>query len=149
MDTKKEIGKRLLKVRTILGKTQDEMADIIGISRSLYVGYENGTGKGNVSKKSVEKIQQSLNINPYWLQEGKGDMKLTKEYVQTDPDQLMIDKKNGYNAADNIGDLIKMNKDLVQQVSDLIKMQMLNAQTINNLSAGNILTKNPDKTTPS
>ena len=38
----KEVGERLREIRKSLGISQSEMADIMGVSRSSYSGYENG-----------------------------------------------------------------------------------------------------------
>jgi transcriptional regulator with XRE-family HTH domain len=89
MSLNTDIGKRLLEVRNRLGLTQDEIARKIGISRPLYVGYENGTGKGNVSKKSVEKVIRNLNINEEWLFSGKGDMIIIREYPNVEKKQTI------------------------------------------------------------
>lgn len=145
MNTKKEIGNRLLQIRTYLDLKQHEMADRIGISRTSYVEYENGTGKGNVSKKSVEKIKQALNINPDWLLLGEGEMKLLKEYVQKDIEPNFDEDKKEYSTTNEISELIKMNRDLVTQVSDLIKMQLLNAETINNLSKRHVKSRKAEE----
>lgn len=64
LNLNKEIGERLKEARFEMGIDQVDMANKIGISRSLLAGYELG---GKISDKTIFKIKQNTNINIDWL----------------------------------------------------------------------------------
>jgi len=143
MSSNKEIGDRLLIIRNMLGLSQDQIADRIGISRVLYNEYENG--KSPISKKSVEKIKRTLNINDSWLLNNLGDMYIS--YPEQNPENQIAEEQSEEYLSDEmftrkaILDLIEQNKLLVKQVSkminmqsDMVGMQKVNADSINNFS---------------
>ena len=71
-----DINKRFLQLRKALSKTQSEMADIMGLSRSGVAAIE--YGQRNVTDKHikllcVEPIQGKY-INEEWLRDGTGEM---------------------------------------------------------------------------
>ena len=72
---------RLKEIRLKFNKTQNEMAEIIGISRSTYTGIEKG--KATLTERNKMLIIDRLNINPIWFETGKGEM-LKSNFTQSD-----------------------------------------------------------------
>lgn len=72
---------RLKEIRLKFNKTQNEMAEIIGISRSTYTGIEKG--KATLTERNKMLIIDKLNINPIWFETGKGEM-LKSNFTQSD-----------------------------------------------------------------
>ena len=69
----REIGERIVEARTKLGRTQQEIADAVGVAKSTIQRYE----KGKVNKLKIpviSEIARALSINPVWLI-GKTDIK--------------------------------------------------------------------------
>lgn len=140
------LDNRLLIFRKSLKLKQQELATSIGVDRTALSKYEN---YGSIPDTIIIILELKYGLNREWLLEGKGEMITPKEYVQYD-EQVVMEGKEIYSPMqDNVTELIKMNKDLVQQVSDLIKMQMINAQTINNLSSFEHQESKQNKKTPS
>lgn len=135
MSLNREMSKRLLRIRNTLNLTQEEIAQKIGISRTLYIGYE--SGQDPVSKRSLDKIISNLNINQDWLFESKGEMFIGGNSIIEKQVSVSEPMSPSYSNA-TIAQLINQNNALVQQVSDLIKMQLLNAESIRNLTAHNV-----------
>ena len=69
----KEIGKRIVETRTKLGRTQQEIADAVGVAKSTIQRYEAGKIK-KIKLPVISEISRALNINPVWLI-GKTDIK--------------------------------------------------------------------------
>lgn len=72
---------RLKEIRLKFNKTQNEMAEIIGISRSTYTGIEKG--KSTLTERNKMLIIDKLNINPIWFETGEGEM-LKSNFTQSD-----------------------------------------------------------------
>ena len=72
---------RLKEIRLKFNKTQNEMAEIFGISRSTYTGIEKG--KATLTERNKMLIIDKLNINPIWFETGKGEM-LKSNFTQSD-----------------------------------------------------------------
>ena len=72
---------RLKEIRLKFNQTQNEMAEIIGISRSTYTGIEKG--KATLTERNKMLIIDKLNINPIWFETGKGEM-LKSNFTQSD-----------------------------------------------------------------
>lgn len=68
------LGERLKYAREARGLTQQELADLIPMTQPSLHNTENGRNKG--STKLIE-LSLALNINPFWLQLGVGDMELS------------------------------------------------------------------------
>lgn len=66
------VGGRLKQVRTKIEKTQDEMADEVGVKQQTWGGYERG--KSNPSIRVLQKLAVEHSINLDWLLTGRGDM---------------------------------------------------------------------------
>lgn len=58
-------GKRLKEARTACGYTQEQLADITGISRRMIVHYESHAKKPDIEK--IRKIARSLNVSADYL----------------------------------------------------------------------------------
>lgn len=65
---------RLKQIRKELGLTQGGLADILGCSKNNISMIE--TGKSTLTERNKRWLVQSLNINPEWLDGGKGEMLL-------------------------------------------------------------------------
>ena len=72
---------RLKEIRLKFNKTQNEMAEIIGISRSTYTGIEKG--KATLTERNKMLIIDKLNVNPIWFEAGEGEM-LKSNFTQSD-----------------------------------------------------------------
>lgn len=59
-------------IRKELDMTQDELARIIGIQKSAISMIE--TGKAALSERNKNILIQDLNVNPEWIESGKGNM---------------------------------------------------------------------------
>ena len=72
---------RLKEIRLKFNKTQNEMAEIIGISRSTYTGIEKG--KATLTERNKMLIIDKLNVNPIWFETGEGEM-LKSNFTHSD-----------------------------------------------------------------
>ncbi len=68
-DTK---GQRVKQIRKELSLTGERLASILGIGKSALSMIE--TGRGALSERNRNILIQELNINPDWLDSGKGEM---------------------------------------------------------------------------
>ncbi len=73
------INERFKLLRRECGKTQEEWAQIIGLSRTGIASIESGSRK--VSEKHIKLLEawKEKTINPDWLRTGQGDMFLEPE----------------------------------------------------------------------
>lgn len=118
------IGGRLLKFRHLQNLRQKDIALKIGIERNTYSEYENN--KHKPSEKAIDKLVEVYHINQEWLLTGEGHY-LLKDYTITENILNTEESMTKYNE-ETIVQLLEQNNRLVQQVSDLIKMQLLNAE---------------------
>lgn len=77
-DNQLEKKHRLKLIRKKEGLKQEEMADILGISRPNLSKIENGEEGRNVSKATSLILEKALCINPEWFDFGTGDMYLSR-----------------------------------------------------------------------
>lgn len=63
---------RLRLLRKELGQTQEEFSRILGIGKSALSMIE--TGKASLSERNKNILVQELNVNPDWMETGKGEM---------------------------------------------------------------------------
>lgn len=83
-----EINQRFRELREMLGKTQSEWADIMGLSRSGITAIE--SGQRNVTEKHIKLLAiepiDGKYINEDWLRTGIGEplKKLTRNQIITD-----------------------------------------------------------------
>lgn len=65
------VNKRIKELRKILGITQQEFANKLGVSRNTVASYE--IGKSNPSEAAINNICTKCQVNKKWLVEGIGD----------------------------------------------------------------------------
>lgn len=63
---KESIQERLKHIRKQLGKTQQQMADVLDILQSSYSQIE-GTGKSDITVKHIITLAEQLNVNPNFI----------------------------------------------------------------------------------
>mgnify|MGYP000568602935 FL=1 len=66
------MNERLKLIRKQLGMTQDQLAQRLGIGKSALSMIE--TGKAGLSSRNRNILVQDLNVNPEWLESGRGEM---------------------------------------------------------------------------
>jgi len=66
------MNERLKLIRKQLGMTQDQLAQRLGIGKSALSMIE--TGKTGLSFRNRNILVQDLNVNPEWLESGRGEM---------------------------------------------------------------------------
>ncbi len=66
------MNERLKLIRKQLGMTQDQLAQRLGIGKSALSMIE--TGKTGLSSRNRNILVQDLNVNPEWLESGRGEM---------------------------------------------------------------------------
>lgn len=66
---------RLKLIRKELGMTQEMLAQKLGIGKSALSMIE--TGRAALSERNKNILVQELNVNPEWLETGKGSMFLS------------------------------------------------------------------------
>lgn len=94
----KEINKRIAEVRSSLGLSMDKFGSRIGITRNSINAIEKGVN--NPSSQTIKLICNEFNVDPFWLESGKGDMftaipetiidELVDEFKLDDYDRLII-----------------------------------------------------------
>lgn len=62
------VGRRMKCVRVAIGKTQDEFAELVGITRQTLASYENGHSEPLSS--ILFRLCEDLNVDPAWLLTG-------------------------------------------------------------------------------
>ena len=63
---------RVKLIRKALGLTQEQLAQRLGIGKTALSMIE--TGKTRLSSRNRNILVQELNVNPEWIEDGKGDM---------------------------------------------------------------------------
>ena len=66
------MGERLKLIRKSLGLTQEQLAQRLGVGKTALSMIE--TGKARLSSRNRNILIQDLNVNPDWLESGKGEM---------------------------------------------------------------------------
>lgn len=137
MDINKDIGARLRKTRKLLKLSLKEFEKETTISTSMVSAYERG--ENPISEHSYDLMELHLNINRLYIKEGKGERFIKEDYSEfSDIHQKTNDSMPPSYSNESIEQLIEQNSELVKQVSDLIKMQLLNAESIRNLSTHHV-----------
>lgn len=88
---------RIKRLRKELRLTQQEFADILGVSRNNIAGYE--SGKNSLSDAAISLICTKCNVNESWLRTGEGNIfppidrqteiaRLTKQLLNEDEDSF-------------------------------------------------------------
>lgn len=72
------MNERLKQLRKALGKRQEEMAELLGVTYSAISSIE--SGRRNVTEQHLKILEgSSLNVNIDWLRTGEGEMFLPKK----------------------------------------------------------------------
>ena len=66
------MGERLKLIRKSLGLTQEQLAQRLGVGKTALSMIE--TGKARLSSRNRNILVQELNVNPEWIETGKGEM---------------------------------------------------------------------------
>ena len=66
------MGDRVKLIRKSLGMTQEQLAQRLGVGKTALSMI--GTGKARLSARNRNLLVQELNVNPDWLESGKGEM---------------------------------------------------------------------------
>ena len=66
------MNERVKLIRKQLGMTQEQLAQRLGIGKAALSMIE--TGKARLSNRNRNILVQELNVNPEWLEAGKGEM---------------------------------------------------------------------------
>lgn len=88
---------RIVELRNILGLTQQEMADGIGIKRGTIANYEVGRNEPPESVRRI--ICDQYGVNRKWLDTGEGEIfsqKGRSEMVQKMAYRLIVDDSNSF-----------------------------------------------------
>ena len=67
-----KMNERIKQLRKVLGLTQQEFAERVGIKRNAVANYE--TGRNEPIGSVVNLICNEYNVNPDWLRDGTGEM---------------------------------------------------------------------------
>lgn len=119
---KQTINQRLKEVRENLGLSQADFAARAGISSPTIWNIENTDRE--TSTKTIRSIVEAFNINPEWLNSGKGDMFLAAKIASESGSEI-----NPWKDA-----LVTELKEEVQYLRELLKVAMGKAnfpQTLN------------------
>ncbi len=71
-EQEKMVGRRLKQLRQELGWTQDQLAKVMGVGKGAVSMVE--TGKSALSERNKNILIQELNINPDWIESGRGEI---------------------------------------------------------------------------
>ena len=78
-----ELRDNLIALREVLGVSQEELGNKIGLSRFSVSNYE--SGKRNITDRVVQDICREFNVNEHWLRSGDGDM-----FIELSPEDEFI-----------------------------------------------------------
>lgn len=94
----KEINKRVALIRAELGLSMEKFGEKLGISKQSV--YKIEKGENNPSDQTLKLICNEFNVDPFWLEDGKGEMftaipesiidVLVDEFKLDDYDRLII-----------------------------------------------------------
>ena len=71
------IGERIRLIRKQLNLTQEQLAQRLGIGKAALSMIE--TGKAGFSTRNKNILVQDLNVNPEWIESGKGKMQRCRQ----------------------------------------------------------------------
>ncbi|MDE7356422.1 MAG: helix-turn-helix domain-containing protein [Rikenellaceae bacterium] len=86
------LNDRLRDLRKALNYTQEKMGDICGIKKSAYSMIENG--HTHLSKRNLQTLLDTLDVNEAWLVSGEGDMFHSKRAIYEDADKIKAARKD-------------------------------------------------------
>lgn len=82
-------SEKLKLIRNLLGLTQQEMADGLGVGQPSYSRVENGTARA--SREFMDKLKERYNINLAWFVADVGKIFATPKKIYEDPRDEKID----------------------------------------------------------
>ena len=127
-EKRKEIGKRLEKVRRKLGLTQVQISEKFNMPQGTYNKYENGINP--LSWEFVQVFCKTFDIDDDWLYSGEGAMFKSKSESACDPSLLKAKD-------DEIEDLKKRVESLSGSLIDnLQRLTVLQEQALTNKKGG-------------
>jgi len=86
-----KIAENLKKLREILGLTQEEMAQLLGVSLRAYQAYEKGSMEPKVGK--LEILAQKYKVNLNWLVTGEGEIFIPQSKENLSPELVEFFKQ--------------------------------------------------------
>lgn len=87
--TSREIGERIKKRRKELKMSQEELAEILGVTYQQVQKYENGTNKLNV--ENIQTVADALNVPVFYFFEGeKSSMVAEKSAPYLSSDEIKL-----------------------------------------------------------
>ena len=87
------MNKRLREVRKKLGMSQQELADVLGVSQGTYSQYERN--ERVFQPRYIKTLEREFSVNPEWLQNGVGDMFIDEAFEKKVLDIFMsLNDKN-------------------------------------------------------
>lgn len=121
MENTNKIKGRLRLLRRSLGMTQEQFAEILGISQSTYANIEKGN-KSNLTLGQALLLHERLKINPNWLLLGQGERYLKEEPVpqapiveeEKIPYQMKVKKTKGSQAERNVSEEVRRIKEFLK-----------------------------------
>lgn len=102
------MNERIKKIRKSLKMTQEEFANVLGLSRNFISQVESGTKKPSTRTKND--ICREFNVSEKWLKTGYGDMYIIPIEEETLLISELIEKDNP--VYDLVKSIIKIYKDL-------------------------------------
>lgn len=87
------INMRIKEIRKKLNLTQTKLGEIIGVTKSRVSAYENDE---EIPERAIKTICKELNINYFWLTEGRGDMftAIPETILDEVVDEFKLDKND-------------------------------------------------------
>ena len=88
---------RIREIRKKMNMTQTEFGEALGVSRSVISTYE--FGKVAPSQSVLKLLTTNFNVNPYWLETGKGDMfqpKSKNDAISEFMETVMADEEESF-----------------------------------------------------
>lgn len=87
---KNTTGERIRQIRKELNFTQEKMAAVLGVGKSALSMIE--TGRAALSERNKNILVQELNVNPDWIDSGRGEMFNCSKEDFTTPFMLRTDR---------------------------------------------------------
>jgi len=119
------MNKRISQIRKEAGKTQDEFAEILGLSKNFISLIENG--KREPSDRTIKDICRELSINEQWLRTGEGEKDLAlsreEELAKITKDWLLNDTEYKNRLISALAKLDENQLELLANIADTMVKQ--------------------------
>ena len=106
------IGERIKQLRKTLGLSQEEFARKIGKTKTAISYYE--SGKRKPEKTTLKLIEEVYNVNPQWLEKGKGEI-FKKGFVTIPYFDLHLSAGYGIVNYEEAESIIKISEEFVRK----------------------------------